>query len=270
MAQEGEIIYTEYEPPIVARYLQAIGHENTPIGLDLDHNGTTDLRFYAQNEWGHWVSAILRNTSAEWQFRLPYLLYQEDEAVPIGDTVGFGNIIADIDNSWASAYRFYYNFHHQDPPFPVYSPEDHYYICVRHQVEEGYCYGWIDANIRIVVGEDYFTQFEIVITVSRMAYCTIPNYPLFIGQTGFGSTIQETEIHPSATVHPNPSNGMVIITGEGLKEAVVFNSIGQKVATAKGVGRQLTVDLTQTTSGIYFVSITDENGKKCVKKVVKQ
>jgi hypothetical protein len=42
------------------------------------------------------------------------------------------------------------------------------------------------------------------------------------------------------------------------------------VATATGEGERLTVDLSGLPSGIYFVNVTDKEGRKCVRKVVKE
>lgn len=72
------------------------------------------------------------------------------------------------------------------------------------------------------------------------------------------------------TIHPNPTNGMVTVAGTNLHQAVVVNSHGQRVATAQGGGEQLTVDISGLPAGIYFVNITDNEGRKCVRKVVKE
>ena len=72
------------------------------------------------------------------------------------------------------------------------------------------------------------------------------------------------------TLHPNPTNGQVTITGKNLKQAEVFNTLGQCVATARGEGEQMTVDLSALPAGVYFVNITDKDGRKCVRKVVKE
>ena len=72
------------------------------------------------------------------------------------------------------------------------------------------------------------------------------------------------------TLHPNPTNGQVTIIGKDLKQAEVFNTLGQRVATATGKGETLQIDLADLPAGVYFVNITDEEGRKCVKKVVKE
>ena len=71
-------------------------------------------------------------------------------------------------------------------------------------------------------------------------------------------------------VYPNPTNGLVTITGQELESAEVFNALGQRVATATGEGERLTVGLNGLPAGIYFVNVTDKDGRKCARKVVKE
>ena len=71
-------------------------------------------------------------------------------------------------------------------------------------------------------------------------------------------------------IYPNPTTGMVTIMGKDLKTAEVFNALGQHMANDKGNGEQLTVDISDLPAGVYFVNITDSEGRKCVKKVVKE
>ncbi len=71
-------------------------------------------------------------------------------------------------------------------------------------------------------------------------------------------------------VFPNPTTGQVTITGRDLKTAEAFNALGQHVATATNDGDRLTVDLGGLPVGVYFVNVTDEEGQKFVRKVVKE
>ncbi len=72
------------------------------------------------------------------------------------------------------------------------------------------------------------------------------------------------------TIYPNPANSIVTITGKNLKSAEVLNVLGQSVATVKGQGETLQIDMANLPTGVYFVNITDEEGRKCVRKVVKE
>ena len=71
-------------------------------------------------------------------------------------------------------------------------------------------------------------------------------------------------------LYPNPTNKQFTISGTDLKQAKVINTLGQCVAIAKGEGERLTVDISNLPAGVYFVNITDSEGRKCVKKVVKK
>ena len=109
---------------------------------------------------------------------------------------------------------------------------------------------------------------RIDVAVHEMANCTIPNYTLRVGQTSFDwDGINENTAF--ATLHPNPTNGQVTILGINLKQAQIINTLGQCVATVKGQGEQLSVDLSTLPAGVYFVNITDSEGRKCVKKVIR-
>ena len=73
-----------------------------------------------------------------------------------------------------------------------------------------------------------------------------------------------------ATIHPNPATATVTIVGENLRQIEITDMLGQRVATHQAEGPQATIDISTLPTGIYFVGITDENGKRCVRKVVKE
>ena len=132
-------------------------------------------------------------------------------------------------------------------------------------LEGEYYYGWLEAYAVVTYNYD-----SVWFYLARTGYCTIPNYPLRWGQTSLSTEVDENVSSAFATLHPNPTNGMVNIFGLNLKQAEVLNALGQRVATAKGEGDQVTVDISDLPTGVYFVNITDEDGRKCVRKVVKE
>ena len=148
-------------------------------------------------------------------------------------------------------------------------------IAIRHEVsgnedEKHYCYGWIECSMNW-----HWTTLppqwsEGLLCVKRMAYCTILDYPMRLGQTSLTEGLEEAEATAFATIHPNPTNGQVTITGKDLRAAEVFNTLGQHIATVQGEGEQMTVDISALPSGVYFVNITDKDGRKCMRKVVKE
>ena len=92
--------------------------------------------------------------------------------------------------------------------------------------------------------------------------------PVFGGyHVGVHENGAETE---NVTVYPNPADGIVTVTGNALRQAEVFNAVGQRAATATGTEDEIRIDLRQLPAGVYFVTVTDSEGRKCVKKVVKE
>ena len=42
------------------------------------------------------------------------------------------------------------------------------------------------------------------------------------------------------------------------------------MTTVQGKGETLQIDIANLPAGVYFINITDEEGRKCVRKVVKE
>lgn len=142
---------------------------------------------------------------------------------------------------------------------------DSLYAGIQHPVADGYCYGWVLYSLRVNVANH---SGELIL--HKYAYCSIPNYPLIIGQISLNSDVRETEIYDRMKVYPNPATRLLFVEGENLKLATIYNILGQKVFFAKAHDGNITLDLNGQPAGIYFVTITDQEGRKCVKKVVKQ
>lgn len=82
--------------------------------------------------------------------------------------------------------------------------------------------------------------------------------------------VKEDETTPLFTLLPNPTTGLINITGKDLEQAEVINALGQRVVTATGEGETLQADISELPTGVYFVNITDKEGRKCVRKIVKE
>ncbi len=82
--------------------------------------------------------------------------------------------------------------------------------------------------------------------------------------------LRETTLDNEVNIVPNPTMSLVTITGQDLKSAEVFNTLGQQVAIARSEGETMQIDLSELPIGVYFVNITDKGGRKYVRKVVKE
>ena len=252
-AQEGEILYFDLEPDSTRTFRNWETPE-PPICLDVDRDGLCEWKFW-DNTGGHQSIVLFFEPNVHpfvdslgWFQRL-----RVNSTGQIGDTIanlGYGTIPRHIIGDLG------------DYPDQM--------LALRYQVDEGYCYGWIHYSVRLYEPAPMVGASRIDVAVHETAYCTIPNYPLLIGQTSLTDDIEEFLETSFATIHPNPTNSQFTITGTNLKQAEVINTLGQRVATVKGEGEQLTVDISDLPAGVYFVNITDGEGRKCVRKVVKK
>ncbi len=131
-------------------------------------------------------------------------------------------------------------------------------------------YGWMSAYCDMKSSKSIFKEIGRNVYVDKIAFCTIPNYPLRWGQTSLNESIDENGYTTFATIHPNPTKGIVAIMGENLKQAEVLNMLGQQVLSVQGEGNELRIDMAALPAGVYFVNVTNDEGRKCVRKVVRE
>ena len=68
-----------------------------------------------------------------------------------------------------------------------------------------------------------------------------------------------------ANVYPNPTNNMVFIEAEGLRQVRVFNMMGQEVLNQAVDGDRFTLDLSSQPQGCYFIETKTEQGSTITK-----
>jgi len=205
---------------------------NSPVMLDIDYDGTNDIEFSLYQE--HWWEVPMYKALNGW------------ELCRVNDSTSLTTV-----TNWYSVYY----------PGPLIS-----YFGMRKEVGTDCYYGWFYTYDGLTKS----TKRAHTLFIDCMAYCSIPNYPLYVGQTSLTDEINENEAIAFSSVYPNPSSCLITVIGESLKQAEVFNTIGQRVATATGDGVTLQIDIAKLPAGVYFVNITDEEGRKCVRKVVKE
>ena len=253
-AQEGEIIYTDFEPDLYKNFHSGAVDLYEPLFFDIDQDGINDMMFRAVYGYYHDIKAELllddwddpEIPNYRW-WRVPYENYGDTVSTPLPTHLPV--IYSEV--------GFYHEF-----------------VAIRYQPdlnEENYYWGWIEVTVNATETDEWgLGPYNIDLTIHQMAFCTIPNYPFRVGQTSLDWGVEEAESTAFATIHPNPANNIVTVTGKSLKSAEVFNMLGQPVAKVKSEGETLRIDITNLPSGVYFVNVMDEEGRKCVKKVVKE
>ena len=230
-AQQGEIIYVDFDPDWIA-------HDSfDTLWIDFDQDGTRDLLFYWVLNGAATMQTLV--TAESWEIH----------PMKDNDTIPPYPVIPEIEELWVT-------HPYVLPPGGYHPYGSSLKWAVRHRVGEHYYYGWF--------------QILQYVSFDKYAYCTIPDYPLRWGQTSLTEGIEENGSAAFSTVHPNPTKGMVTIKGENLKHAEVLNMLGQQVLSVQDKGNELRIDMTMLPAGIYFVNIANEEGKKCMRKVLKE
>ena len=235
-AQENNIIYKLYEPDTCFM----LTYPDT-VYWDLNQDGSHDIYFYLISSSTGDMTYM--NPVSQWKWsnsiKVDQNLWQ-----PLTDTTTINESLY-----WESGYSFINN----------YETPEWWYFAFRHQAEDGLHYGW--AHIKCTG----YRKF----CISGMGYCTLPDQPIRWGQTEL-LDVNETKSSVFASIHPNPTSSMVTVTGESLRQAEVLNILGQQVLSVQGKGNELQINMVALPAGIYFVNITDEEGRRCVRKVVKE
>ena len=114
--------------------------------------------------------------------------------------------------------------------------------------------GWMEDGV--IVSTD--NPYSFSMTSSR-------NLVACFGEYGFGDNQSLT-----LEVYPNPVFDRLTVKCEGVKIVEIKNPQGQSVAICRTEGVETSIDVSHLPAGIYFVGITIENGKRFVRKVMKE
>ena len=241
-AQENDIIYTDFDPDL------CVSTDNYPncfydtIKIDFDQNGAIDFKVFLS-----WRSTgeIAIDMISSWEHR--FRLSSDDSIVP-------------TDGSWLIL-NYPWQYMIDDDTTHM---EDQ--IGFRMAIGGATYYAWakVSADIQYTSSHNNVWAY-----VDDIAFCTIPNYPLRWEQTVL-TGVEEDKNSAFVVVHPNPTTGLVAIAGDNLRQAEVLNMLGQQVLSVQGEGNELRIDMAALPAGVYFVNVTDEEGRKCVRKLIKE
>lgn len=145
-----------------------------------------------------------------------------------------------------------------------------------------------DLNIiwqkRLLLDGDVYTPTNIIATsdggclITGMRYnhnneWRIDVFALKLNADGTYNGLNQPELttDESITVYPNPTSNNIVVSGDRLHEVEIYNFTGQKVASYRiAEAENFVIDMSGMPSGFYLVNVTSGNGKRHVKKVVKE
>ena len=234
-AQNGEIIYRDFEPDYTLEFWSNI----SSMTIDLDGEGSPDIELYYTIGGG--LGIISPHIHSNKPDVLELCAIDSVYVIPNNEAW-----VTDV-SEWVVRANDYYAF--------------------RYKHNDGYLYGWFETFKKEVIENGLR---EVYWGVDRVAFCTIQDYPLGWGQTDLIVVEENGVTSAFTTIYPNPTTGQITILGENLQQAELFNMFGQQVLSVLGRGNELQIDISALLAGVYFVAITNEEGRKCVRKVVRE
>jgi len=234
-AQQGEIIYRDFEPDSTLKLWSDI----RSMTIDLDGEGSPDIELYYTIGGG--LGIISPHIHSNKPDVLELCAIDSVYVIPNNEAW-----VTDV-SEWVVRANDYYAF--------------------RYKHNDGYLYGWFETFKKEVIENGLR---EVYWGVDRVAFCTIQDYPLVWGQTDLIVVEENGVTSAFTTIYPNPTTGQITILGENLQQAELFNMFGQQVLSVLGRGNELQIDISALLAGVYFVAITNEEGRKCVRKVVRE
>ena len=140
-----------------------------------------------------------------------------------------------------------------------------YHIALLHKVGAECYYGWM----KLYVERHDASWHDPSVTITEMAYCTIPNYPLRFGQKSLTEDVAEIDDTNYYSLYPNPTDNVLTLMTSAEHECEmveVFSIDGRLIKSQTNDFSNINVE--DINSGIYFVRIRFRNGETFTEKVV--
>ena len=242
-AQKGSIIYTDFEPD-TCRFLQNYKY----WCIDINYDGVWDLEFYGFIQ----MHVIFPHTK---------MLNGGELCLPKPDTyLNSDTLYWKSEDSWHGGMfedRYGFRFNRDG---------DYYYgwMSVRcdHDPYSAPCNQQESLDSKKVLGRNIY--------VDKMAFCTIPNYPLRWGQTALDESVEENTYMPVA-IYPNPTDGVLNISFSENTECQSVEVYAVDGSLLKSqISNLETVDVSKLNAGIYILKVNMADGREFTERIVKE
>ena len=143
-------------------------------------------------------------------------------------------------------------------------PYGNQYIAVMRKVGSKFYYGWM----KLYVERHDASWHDPSVTITEMAYCTIPNYPLKFGQKSLTEDVAEISATKYYSLYPNPTDNVLTLKTSAEHECEmveIFSIDGRLIKSQENDFSNINVE--DINSGIYFVRIRFRNGEAFTDKI---
>ncbi len=254
--QEGEIIYTDFEPDLTIEQIwlpKCAGENETfdTIFLDFNQDNVTDIKFH----FYRWYYSDVD------MYTTPQPCIQVLEGWHICE-------ITDNDTLPANCQQWFESDTlHGGMTFGN-DGVRHCEYGVKYTVGEDNYYGWIYLTDKLITQPSIGIIDSRMLIVDKIAFCTIPNYPLKFGQM-YLEGIEENKAGSKVfTVYPNPASEFITIKNNGnqkICEVALYNVNGQLLCSWNG---NETIDIRDIQNGMYILKINTNDNNSFFKKIV--
>ena len=217
--EDGTIIYTDFEPDSVI-YPVHIDY------IDINYDNEWDIKFIREIYCGYGVLEH-RFTSNNDFWSVTQLSHE------------YGDPLSSINVWYNNVELLKYGYH--------------YHIALRHQVEGKYYYGWM----KLYVEMHDESWHDPSVTITEMAYCTIPYYPLKFGQKSLTEDVAEIDDTNYYSLYPNPASDYVKLSAISYQQSAVkiYNALGMLVDEYEMNSGEIEINVSDYKSGIYFIDV---------------
>ena len=256
-AQQGEIIYIDFEPDSLVELKQYDLYPESKMMIDFDYDGHPDIRItsYVYSAGG-WFDMICYEP--EWEL---HEFRPCDTLTPMNEP----------EHYWSTRIAWMWDYCNG-----IDTISDKF--AVRHKVGDAYYYGWFRVYITRCPPSPYPW-----VALDKMAYCTDPNYPLVWGQTTISQSVEEETVENLISVYPNPANGTLFVetfpetspnetvtSFETFQETSlhtyrIINMMGQTILSGHITAETQRINIESLPAGMYFISLGDMTQKFIVK-----
>ena len=128
-----------------------------------------------------------------------------------------------------------------------------YHIALIHKVGAECYYGWM----KLYVEKHDTSWHDPSVTITEMAYCTIPYYPLKFGQKSLTEDVAEIDDTNYYSLYPNPASDYVKLSAISYQQSAVkiYNALGMLVDEYEMNSGEIEINVSDYKSGIYFIDV---------------
>ncbi|HMN32603.1 MAG TPA: T9SS type A sorting domain-containing protein [Chitinophagaceae bacterium] len=233
----AQIIYTDINPDGVPTNGGFNFDQTGPNEIDVDNYGVLSYSG-GGSETNIWANGT---ANSGWDVPKPITVGTTIDAT--GNFIGYGD--ASMDN-WGGG-----------TPFPLNTDA---YIAVRLKIGSGTFYGWI----RVMWDGTSFVYKD-------YAYESTPNKSIKAGEKAVPTNLTQTDFSNQVNVFPNPATTQIHIQNnsqESIENAIVFDIFGHTIQSVNLSQHNQTLNVSNLTNGIYFISFYNQNRNISTQKFV--